>query len=389
MNLIQQGATVLMKSALTGQRGLLPDGFTLDEAYPILKRSHMDALVYEGAVNCGISGDSPLMENLFQRYCRHLMVSERQLRQVKRICAAFEENGIDYLPLKGCRMKHLYPKPELRYMGDADILIRMEQYDRIICVMKTLGFQQGAETDHELHWKHPELNLELHKRLIPTYNEDFNEYYDIGWHKAVSCGGHYWAMGTEDEWLYLFTHFTKHFRDGGIGCRHMVDLWVYLSSHEGMNQQYLQAELKKLHLLEFYENICRTLSVWFEEAEPDAITDVITDCVFNNGSWGNEQTLLLSLSSRHSVTMSGAEGKLIYLWRVVFPDLYFMQRGYPVLKKAPWLLPAVWIYRLFRKVLIERGKVRKTKNAMDQLTTQKLNARKQLLNELGLEIRFK
>ena len=60
-----------------------------------------------------------------------MMKSEKQLEAVNKIYAAFDKNGIDYLPLKGCNMKYLYPKPELRSMGDADILIREEQYKSI------------------------------------------------------------------------------------------------------------------------------------------------------------------------------------------------------------------------------------------------------------------
>ena len=213
------------------------------------------------------------MMQLFQKYCRHLQISEAQLRQVKRICAAFEENGIDYLPLKGCRMKGLYPKPELRFMGDADILIRTEQYPAVIPIMEALGFAEGAESDHELHWKHPELNLELHKRLIPTYNQDFYRYFGDGWGRAIRCSGHGWEMKPEDEWIYLFLHFTKHFRDGGIGCRHVIDLWVYLRHHDHMDDSYIRAELKRLQLLEFHENMRRLLAVWFEEAKTDEKTE--------------------------------------------------------------------------------------------------------------------
>lgn len=310
------------------------------------------------------------------------------MRQVERIYGAFEENGIDYLPLKGCRMKHLYPKPELRYMGDADILIRMEQYPNARTVMASLGFEEGAESDHELHWNHPELNLELHKRLIPTYNQDFYRYSGDGWDKATIHEGHCWMMSPEDEWLYLFTHFTKHFRDGGIGCRHVADLWVYLKHHPALDAAYIQGELSRLQLVEFHENMRNMLEVWFGDAVPDEKTELITDYIFSNGSWGNEQTRLLSLNSDKSVTTTAAESKLRYLWRVAFPDLYFMQRDYPVLKRAPWLLPVMCVYRLFRKLFLERGRVRKTKNTMDKLTTDDLSARKQMLNYLGLEIRF-
>ena len=37
-------------------------------------------------------------------------------------------------------MKALYPAPELRVMGDADVLIRLEQYEKIVPLMEKMGF---------------------------------------------------------------------------------------------------------------------------------------------------------------------------------------------------------------------------------------------------------
>ena len=54
-----------------------------------------------------------------------------------------------------------------------DILIRPEQYDRIVPILEQLNFREKNETDHELVWIHDDLYLELHKRLIPSYNKDF------------------------------------------------------------------------------------------------------------------------------------------------------------------------------------------------------------------------
>lgn len=388
MDVIKQGSITLMKSAITGEAYPLPDGFDLEAAYHILAPHHMDALIYAGAVHCGISRNSPIMKQLFQKYCRHLLISEGQLRQIERITTAFEENSIDYLPLKGCRMKHLYPKPELRNMGDADILIRTAQYPLAVPIMESLGFKEGKETDHELQWHHRDLMVELHKRLIPSNNEDFCEHFGIGWQMASQRQGHYWSMSEENEWIFLFTHFTKHFRKGGIGCRHLVDLWVYLRNHTNMDESLICNELKKMHLLEFYQNIRNVIAVWFEDATPDEKTVFITDYIFSCGSWGNLENHVLYQQLRNNKTMSGASNKLIYFWRSLFPDVRALKEKYPILKKAPWTLPAVWIYRLFYKLLFEPHRMKHIKGNMDVLTTEKLQSRKQLLNYLGLEAQF-
>ena len=388
MDTVKQGAIALMKSAITGVAYPLPEDFDLEAAYPVLAPHHMDALIYAGAVNCGIPQSSPIMKQLFQRYCRHLLISEGQLRQIRRISEAFEENGIDYLPLKGCRMKHLYPKPELRNMGDADILIRMEQYPEIMPIMESLGFAIGKETTHELRWNHRELKVELHKRLMPFHHDDFCNYFGSGWQTASQHTGHCWSMSEEDEWLFNFTHFTKHFRENGIGCRHLVDLWVFLQNHTGMDEVYLRKELKKMHLLEFYHNILSVIAVWFEDAVSDEKSLFITDYIFSCGSWGNMENHVLYQQLRSGKTLTGTTNKVLYLWQAAFPGIRFLRIKYPILNKAPWMLPAAWMHRLISKLLFEPHLAKHIKQNAEHLTTEKLQSRKQMLNYLGLEAQF-
>lgn len=176
MNVMQQGIVALMKSAVLRQAQPLPEGFDIRAALPLIRRHHITALAYDGAERCGLSRQEPAVAKLFQAYCSSLVVSEGQQREIGRIFRAFDENGIDYLPLKGCNMMGLYPKPEMRTMGDADILIRMDQYSRIVPVMESLDFVYRYESDHELAWETAGLKVELHKHLIPSYNGDMYAY---------------------------------------------------------------------------------------------------------------------------------------------------------------------------------------------------------------------
>ena len=132
MNTIYKGLFALIKSTLTGQKVELPEGFALEQADAVIKKQSLIPLVYPGAVQCGISTKTELMQKYQVHYFRHLVTSNRQMQAVDELCKAFEESGVDYMLLKGCNMKRLYPKPEMRAMGDADILIRKEQYDKIL-----------------------------------------------------------------------------------------------------------------------------------------------------------------------------------------------------------------------------------------------------------------
>lgn len=386
MNITQKGIVTLIKSAVTEQAFSLPEGFDLEAASVLIRRHHMVMLAYDGAVCCGVSRDEPLMKQMFRAYCKGYVASEAQMREVRRVFAAFDENGIDYMPLKGSRMKALYPKPELRTMGDADVLIRMEQYDRITALVEAMGFQRGIETDYELVWENESLHLELHKGLVPTSSRDFYAYFGDGWSLAKEKEGTRYAMTAEDEWIYLFTHFTKHYRDGGIGCRHVADLWVYLRAHPELDEEYVKAELEKLGLLEFHGNIRRLLAVWFENAGTDDKIEYMTEFIFASGSWGQMEAHVLSRGLRDMKNSRGASGgRLSYIRRTLFPSAEVLREKYTVLKKAPVLLPAVWVVRPFYKLMFERDSLKKNKETVELLTQENLENHRRMMNYVGLE----
>ena len=389
MNTNQKAVITLIKSALTQQPQQLPEDFTLQQILPLVKMHHIAPMAYEGAVICGIDPQGPIMAELFRGYCRALQVSERQMRDLGRVLAAFQTNGIDHMPLKGCKMKALYPKPELRLMGDADVLIRLEQYDRILPIMQQLGFVAHHESDHELVWRTDGLYLELHKRLIPSYNKDFHAYFGAGWQLAKPEEGTRYSMSANDEMVFLFTHFAKHYRDGGIGCRHVADLWVYCNAHPELDEAYIEEKLSPLHLLEFYRHIRRLMAVWFEDTAGDERMDFITDFIFDSGSWGNKASRLQSRTvrdSKHNVLRFSS--KLVYLWKTAFPSCVVLREKYTILKRCPWMLPLVWLWRPVYKVLFERHSLQVQKQNVQVLSKENVQTRQQALQYVGLDYNF-
>lgn len=391
MTVTQKGIIALLKSAITQEEEVLPEGFDLAQAYPLVKKHHMVTLIYDGAIRCGIDRKSDVMGKLFRDYLQVLRISEKQMAQVERIFTAFEENGIDYMPLKGCKMKALYPKPELRIMGDADILIRMGQYEQIKPIMRSLGMEAKLESDHELVWKNDSLYLELHKRVIPVEHMDLYMEGQNGWEYAKQHEGNRYSMTAEDEFSYLFTHFTKHYRIGGIGCRHMVDLWVYLRSHPELKEESVMEMLGQTNLLEFYENIRRTIAVWFEGTPETKKTDFITEFIFNSGSWGTVESNAMSRAVRFSShAKDQAHGKWNYIRQTLFPsrDMLHFKYRFKFLDKAPFLLPLVWVIRIFDKLFVECGVLKRQSRSLKLVSQENISDMQAALNYVGLDYHF-
>lgn len=389
MDNVHKGVIALMKAAVTGSAQPLPEGFELSAATEIIRRHHIGALAYEGAVLCGIDSKEATMQSLFKSYCMALMHSERQLREVERICAAFEAAGIDYMLLKGCNMKKLYPKSELRAMGDADILIRLGQYEQIKPVMEALGFEEMKEWYNTYNWKSPSLLLELHKEMIPACDKDYYEYYLDIWEKVQNRQGHEYCMSAEDETVFLLTHFAKHFRSSGIGIRHVLDMWVWLHSKTALNEAHIRRELEKLRLWDFYTNVRHLTEYWFESGEADEAVQWMSGFVLSGGSWGDELSGMLSgaiRDGRHSENASA--GKAAHYLRRLFPTLTTMQSKWAPLKRFPWLLPFAWIVRAVYKVIFDRKRVKHRAQLFSEMNSENIDHHKKMLNMVGLDYNF-
>lgn len=294
------------------------------------------------------------------------------------------------MPLKGTLQKTLYPKTEMRKMGDADILINIEQYDTIRSIMKNLGYTEKYESDHEFTWEKKPVHIELHKWLIPSYNKDYYRYYGDGW-KTTKPQEEYafrYRMDPDDEMIYLFTHFAKHYRDAGIGIRHLVDLWVFRKNHPDLNEEYICRELKKLRLLEFYENILHTLRCWFEDEPGDEKTEFITRHIFTSGEYGSAENARLSCVLRDAGNERSAESvKSKRFFRLLFPEYTEMSQKYRILQKTPVLLPVLWIVRILGQMFRFRKMNRFVKNRLN-FKAEEVSVYQQALHYVGLDFNF-
>lgn len=382
-----QGLVTLLRSAITGEKLSLPEDFQLENVDKLIRSQSLVPMAYQGAHNCGAFADSELMNQYREAYYIHLFKSEQQLRAIRKILRAFEENGIDHMPLKGCNLKGMYPQPELRPMGDADILIRVEQYDKIRPIMEGLSFAEAGESSYDLCWRSPVLYLELHKRLFSEVQVDLYRYFGDGWPLAVKGDGYRYDMAPEDEYGYIFCHMMKHFRFCGIGARQIVDLYVYRKARPDMDEAKVERMMKKLQLSDFYHNIQQLLKVWFEGAPTDPVTDYITEYVFSNGSWGSMENKLYAqevIRAQNGVKNTRKRS----FWNAVFPPMSNMQLSYNVMYRHPWLYPVFWVVRIFDILIHRRKNVKKRLGIIKNMSDEKVIAHQNALAYMGLSYDF-
>lgn len=380
----------LLKSALQNERYSLGEEFNIEQAAMLAKKHRILPLFYHGALKCGVSPDLEHMRKMFAATVKYAAISAAQLKLVNEVFAAFDDAGIDYMPLKGTLLKAMYPSPEMRTMGDADILIRTEQYAQIKPIMLQLGYTEKLESDHELIWQKPNSYIELHKRLIPSYNKDYYAYFGEGWQLAKQKNGTRYSMTDEDQLIYLFTHYAKHYRDSGIGLNQILDLWVYKNQKPALDESYVLQELQKLKLDQFYQNTMDTLGVWFEGKEATPVTEMITSVIFNSGVYGTNERHILSAALKEAKKSGKAKTvrNRSFLQKAFLPYTY-MQEKYSVLKKVPILLPVFWLVRIVDVLFNKRKKIAGVVKAYQNTSEQNIDDYGEALRFVGLDFNFK
>ena len=384
------GVIALVKSACTGEKAVLPDNFDFRSAYSLAKKHSVVPLIYYGMENSGIETDADLSSKYFLAVGQSIAIGEKQIFELSNLSREFEENGIDFMPLKGSVIRSLYPKQEMRLMGDADILIRTEQYDKIIPILEDNGFTFVKESTNELCWEKRPFYVELHRYLVAPSHKDYFAVLGDGWQMAKPADGfkHKYEMSDEDFFVFLFAHFTKHYRSAGIGIKHMTDIWVYLKAKPSLDMDYVERELDKLNMLTFYKNVLRTVNAWFEGAEFDDITYLITEKIFASGAFGTREAFAKSGALKDLKSGEAKNVRSRKMLRLLFLPYKNMCVLFPFLKKAPVLLPFMWIYRGIYTVFCKNGALTRHYNEIRELSPQQLSQYEKELSSVGLDFHF-
>lgn len=290
---------------------------------------------------------------------------------VNSVLCSFEKESIDYMPLKGYILQNMYPSAEMRDMCDVDILIRTEDFEIIDKLMNLNGFNLEKESTHEyIYTSIDKITIELHKSIVPAYNRVLYAYYGDGWKFAIKQDEfkHFYAMKIEDFYVYEVAHAAKHYLNGGIGIRHVIDLYILIKNSRKFeyNTEYIAEQLKRLGIEKFHRILSNLCMVWFEDSCYDNDTLQMAEYVINGALFGNDKMAVSANMVRTSGIYTMALIKRII--RDIFPKRIGLINRYPILKVKPQYYPIIVIYRWFDILLHRRGKIDELKKMPDKET---------------------
>lgn len=265
----------------------------------------------------------------------------------------FNAAGIRFMPLKGILLKNCYPKPDMRMMGDIDILFDESRAEDVREILQGMGYTACKyETlgSVDVYQKPPIMNLELHRTLLIRPKE-WEPFFSDVWERAVQKDGSEYTMTAEDYYVFLIAHLLKHYVGYGTGIRSVLDVWVCRNAMK-LDENVLKARFEALGITEFVKNIESLSRVWFGEEESTPLLDEMGDFIIMSGVYGEKLTAVMAS------TVATDSAKSEYFFRRLFLKREVLVEEFPILEKHPALTPLCWVSRIakraFKKDIIMR-----------------------------------
>lgn len=312
-----------------------------------------------------------------------MAVASQQLQfidQIKIILNLLTANCIPAISLKGLVLKQLYSQPELRNMGDLDLLINIDDLPKSIELLRTLGYEIPSHINmndprhmHIAMYNPTSLAIELHKTLWhPRFMEkrDNQIWFKHIWaNKRLSEfeGIQFTALSPDDELINLVIHIATHLIYSGASLRMLCDFTLFLKTYQDtLDLDYIKHTIKAMDLLTFFHCLLQTCHLTLGLEIPFNIS-----IIDNNKS----EMLINDIFNVHDLTDKTTE------------DWLTLSRRYPSFRNNRLFMPAAFILEVGRQV------IKKRKNLFCSIASSKkyfeaFRTRARLLKNIGLHVKI-
>ncbi len=299
--------------------------------------------------------------------------------ELEQLCLTLGEASIPHIPLKGSVIRPFYPIESMRTSCDIDILVKPSDLNRAAqAVVERLNYTKDAKGDHDIAFNTPSgIHFELHFSLIED-DGALDTLLSRVWEYAHPEQNHRYAFSDSFYLFYHIAHMAKHFKNGGCGIRPFMDLWV-IENRMNISRNAADELLASVGLEKFSNAALSLADAWFSGKNHTELSLEMQEFLMNAGTYGSLENNVIAKKAQKS------ENTFVYILRRLFLPYKQMCLIYPVLKKAPFLLPFMWIVRIFQRLFSGSGKkaVREVQISK-AASSEEVTAVRQLYDNLGL-----
>ncbi len=259
----QQAFFALVRAGLWEKEvRLLPyGGIKWSEVYRLATEQSVLGLILAGLEHSEVK---PPKELLLQWIGEMQVIEQRNKAMnqfIANLVAKLREADIYTLLVKGQGIAQCYERPQWRACGDVDLLLSEHSYEEAKKILLPLASSYGVE---EKYGKHIGLTLagwsvELHGTQHSELSDRIDRVIDEV-QQDVLCGGNVrlWDnSGTtiflpapDNDVVFIFTHFIKHYFKEGVGLRQICDWCRLLYTYkDSLNRGLLEKRIQKARLM--------------------------------------------------------------------------------------------------------------------------------------------
>lgn len=293
--------------------------------------------------------DDRIMTYLREYRMQKMVIEAQQELAASDACEKLEKMGVRHMLLKGSVIKSFYPSPDMRTMGDIDILVDSARCGDVIDAFVADGFSFVGEGDLHSNVKKGNAYIEFHRSMVDSCHKVLSSYYGDGFHLPQKCGGCEYKLSDEDFYVFLIAHIAKHYRYGGTGIRSLLDLYVYEKALPSLDFDYINGELDKIGLLVFCNKIRKITYDWYS-GDFSGEFDTMSQYIVSGGVYGIAGTEMQNSYIFDHINENIRFQKIKTLFKIVFPSYDEIKIRYPSIGGKKILLPLFWIIRFFDTV---------------------------------------
>lgn len=271
----------------------------------------------------------------------------------------FRQADIPVAVLKGAAAATNYPQPKSRSMGDIDLIVPPDHFDRAFALLERLGWENDAPLEinprHAGFQKADCPEIELHRYFSTCTDKQQADFLDQAIYDAIPHAE--WAdvegfsvpvLPPLENGLVLLAHVNQHL-GSGLGLRQILDWQMFVEAHltdelweRGFQHAAQQIGMEKLAITTTW--LCRTYlglqtsATWFDGADAQLANDLLL-YIMHKGNMGRkmERGTQATRIVMHSFRSPAALVRYLYTGG---------RSHWAPARKHAWLAPAACVYQI-------------------------------------------
>ena len=351
----------IVRASLSGAP--LPAGFTVGDGAALLSLARRQEMAHLLCVPLASARLLPTLPEAVQTeitevHLRAIVRTAQLTHELRQISAVLDRLSVPYIPLKGAALRELWPNPWKRTSCDIDVLVRPEDAPRAAeALIAELGYSARSLGHHDHSLYSPSgVHLELHFSLALNIPADC--VLARVWEYAAPCGEGSACHRLDPAFacVYLAAHHAAHLLAGGGGIRPIFDL-IFLLRATPPDEALLNALLAEAGLAVFFRAVTELGEAIMLGATLSTPSKALCEWLLSGRIYGDlDRRAVIRHTARGDRARRRARRR--YLRTRLFPPRRELSVTYPVLRRAPVLLPFVWCHRWLS--LLFSGRLRLT-----------------------------